>query len=190
MRSVCSESEGQPADSLCPNLGNCTFPAHAYTICSWPDTHPSYPNLTIQTILRGYALARCLYRFRRSLVRLFCPSTRDPTRSLVGDRCCRHQGVLFISRHGSHWIYRAPSDGFDCSSQSAKLADTSLAFVHLLTRCCHVSCLSCKDRWCGSGCFEATFLGRVFTSPRTELDHCALGKDSVGMLSYSSLSSP
>jgi hypothetical protein len=175
---------------LCPNLGNCAFPAHAYAICSWPDTHSSYPNFTIQTILRGCALARCHYRFRWSLVGFFCPNTRYSAWSLVGDRCCCYQGVLFFSRHGPRWIHRAPSDEFDCSSQGANLADTGLAFVHLLTRCCHVSRLSYKDRWCGSGCFEATFLGRVFTSSTTELDHCSLGKDSVGMLSYSPLSSP
>lgn len=173
---------------LCPTLGNCAFPAHAYAICSWPDSHSSYPNLTIQTILRGYALSR--YLFRSSLVGFICSNTRYPAWFLVGDRCCCYQGVLFFSRHGPHWIHRTPSDGFDCSSQGANLADTGLAFVHLLTRCCYVSRLSCKDRWCGSGCFEATFLGRVFTSSTTELDHCALGKNSVGMLPYSSSSLP
>jgi hypothetical protein len=61
-----------------PNLGNCAFPIRAYTICSWPDTHSSYPNLTIQAILRGYALARHLYRLSWSLVDFFCPSTRYP----------------------------------------------------------------------------------------------------------------
>ena len=54
----------------------------------------------------------------------------------------------------------------------------------LLMRCCHASRLSCEDRWCGIGYFQATFLGRIFTSPTTELGHLALGKDSVGMLSY------
>jgi hypothetical protein len=130
---------------LCPNLGNYAFPAHAYTICSWPDTHSSYPNLTIQTILWRYALARCLYRFRWSLADFFCPSARYPAWSLVGDRCCWYQGVLFFSRHGPHWIHRAPSDGFDYSSRGANLTNTGLAFVHLLTRCCHVSRLSCKQ---------------------------------------------
>lgn len=57
--------------------------------------------------------------------------------------------------------------------------------VYSLMRCCHVSLLSCKDRWCGSGRFKATFLGRIFTSSRTELDRPALWKDSVGMLWYS-----
>ena len=175
---------------LCPNLGNCAFLAHAYTICPWPDTHSSYPNLTVQTILREYPLARCLCRFRWSLVGFFCPSTGYPAWLLVGNRCCCHQGILFFSRHDPHWIHRAVSDGFDCCSQGAKLADTGLAFVYLLTRCYHVSRLSCKDRWRRGGCFEATFLGRVFTSSTTELGYCALGKDSVGMLTHSSLTLP
>jgi hypothetical protein len=175
---------------LCINLGNRAFPAHAYTIYSWPDTHSSYPNFAIQTILPRYTLVRCLYRFRWSLADAHCSSTRYPAWLLVRDKCCCYQGVLFFSRHDSHWIHRAPSDGFNYSSQGANLADTGLAFVHFLTRCCHVSRLSCKDRWCGSGCFQATFLGRVFTSSTMELDNRTLGKDSVGMLSYSSLSLP
>ena len=188
--SVFNALEGQPVDSFTLHAGYYAFPSHAHTICSWPDTHSSYPNLAIQTILRGYALARCLDLFCWFLVGFFCSSFCYPAWLLVGDRRCCYQGVLFFSRHGPHWIHRAPSDGFDYSSQGANLADTGLAFVHYLMRCCPISRLSCKDRWCGSGYFEATFLGRVFTSSTTELDHFALRKDSVGMLSYSSLGSP
>jgi hypothetical protein len=183
---VCSALEGPRVDSLCPNLGNCTFPSHTDAICSWPDTYSSYPTLTIQTILRGYALSHD--RLRSSFMGFFCSNTCYPAWVLVG--CCYYQVVLFFSRHNPHRIHRAPSDGLDCPSQGANLADTGLAFVHLLTRCCHVSRILYKDRWCGRGCFEAIFLGRVFTSSTTELDHCALGKDSVGMLPYSLLSSP